>query len=90
MGLFPVPRVSPANASALFFYASLYGELFFVTQFLQTARRPSLAAGLHMIGVERRRDDRRAAGRGVANGIACGGSRPPAHPCRPARCSGSR
>ena len=50
LALFRSRGFAAGNASALFLYASLYGALFFITQFLQTGHgdRP-LTAGLHML-----------------------------------------
>lgn len=50
MALFRSRGFSAGNGGAVFLYASLYGALFFISQFLQTGRgdRP-LTAGLHML-----------------------------------------
>ncbi|QXJ25129.1 MFS transporter [Actinomadura graeca] len=50
MRLFRSRGFSAGNAAALFMYASLYGSLFFMAQFLQTALGDGpLAAGLHLV-----------------------------------------
>ncbi len=50
MALFRSRGFSAGNGGAVFLYASLYGELFFIAQFLQTGLgdRP-LTAGVHML-----------------------------------------
>ncbi|MEV6008030.1 DHA2 family efflux MFS transporter permease subunit [Streptomyces sp. NPDC051976] len=50
LGLFRLGGFAAANTAGLFLYASLYGSLFFVSQYFQNGRgdRP-LAAGLHLL-----------------------------------------
>jgi EmrB/QacA subfamily drug resistance transporter len=50
MRLFRSQGFSAGNAAALFLYASLYGSLFFLTQFLQVGQGDDpLSAGLHLM-----------------------------------------